>query len=181
MLEKIVLALLLVCASSAGCAGAFAQSPEVTEVSRAPIFPGKGKEADWKKALKLYQEGVELGKSGSLGDSITDINSAITMYPFEPVFYNGLAVMYYQRHQAGDFPLAEKALRKALTMKPKSSMLWDNLGKGLFEQKQYAKAKEALSNALHCNPPAAKAKELQTNIDIIDQLLKNGGKPVAAG
>jgi Tfp pilus assembly protein PilF len=161
-------------------AGAFAQSPPVSEVSKAPIFPGKGKEADWKKAIKLYQEGVSLGSSGSLSDAITDIKSAIEIYPFEPVFYNGLAVEYYQRHQAGDFPLAEKALRKALTMKPKSAMLWDNLGKGLFEQKQYAKAKEALTNALHCNPPAAKAKELQTNIDTIDQLMKNGNKPVAA-
>ncbi|MDR3612755.1 MAG: hypothetical protein P4L53_04260 [Candidatus Obscuribacterales bacterium] len=179
MLDKRVLtgALLLLSLSTAG---AFAQSPPVSEVSRAPIFPGKGKEADWKKAIKLYQEGVSLGSSGSLSDAITDMKSAIEIYPFEPVFYNGLAVEYYQRHQPGDFPLAEKALRTALKMKPKSAMLWDNLGKGLFEQKQYAKAKEALTNALHCNPPAAKAKELQTNIDTIDQLMKNGNKPVAA-
>ena len=174
-----LIATCVVSAPAATGLSAFAQTSNVSEVQKAPIFPGKGKIADWKKGVALYKEAVSLGSSGSLDDSITDIKKAIEIYPYEPVFLNGLAVEYYQRHSPGDFQLAETALRSAIKMKPKSAMLWDNLAKGLFEQKRLAEAKTAMKTALTCNPPAAKTAELKANIAIIDKLLAEQ-KPGAA-
>jgi Flp pilus assembly protein TadD len=93
------------------------------------------------------------------------------VYPFDPDFYNQLAVSLWQRKQPGDLELGISNVRKAIELDPNHCIYWDNLAKALAGINRTQEARDALAHAAHCPTTPEKLAEIQDNIRTLDNAL----------
>ncbi|MGH9549599.1 MAG: tetratricopeptide repeat protein [Terriglobales bacterium] len=132
-------------------------------------FPGQGKEADWKAAVKLCREGKRQSESNNYDKALELDQMGVTRYPYDPKLFASMANIYVKRKAEGDLQQAEVLLHKSVTLAPNDYMYWGRLGSVLAEENKLADAREALTKALQCNPPADENSGLQLNLQLINQ------------
>ena len=135
------------------------------------VFPEKGERKDWLKALEHESKANDLKRKRNFNESILEYKKAIEIYPYDPEIFNSLAICFYVRGKKGDLHRGEIELLKAIELKP-TCMFYDNLAKGLYEQKKYKEALEAMEKALPLSTRPEKTKEIKENIDTIKSVIE---------
>src|SRR6185369_2266749 len=106
------------------------------------------------KARKLYERGVEEGRSENPAKAANTLKEAITLYPNFPLALNELGVQYLKLRQVGK---AVEVLKEACRLSPDAAPARLNLGIALLETKQFASAEEHLRESLKLNNSSATA------------------------
>ena len=83
--------------------------------------------------------------TGSIPDALLSFEDAINVDPDNADAYDGRAFMYIQ---LGDAPLAEENALEAVRLNPNVARAQGRLGEAYFRQNNYARAVEALENAV---------------------------------
>jgi Tfp pilus assembly protein PilF len=108
-------------------------------------FPGKGSEDDWRRAAKLTNAGVDAEEAHN-GDLAVNLHKqAIAIYPYDPDFYNNLALAY--ENAKGDLPNAIKYFKIAIQMAPADLDFRLNWAGMLSAQRKFEEADRALGTA----------------------------------
>jgi tetratricopeptide (TPR) repeat protein len=137
-------------------------------------FPGKGDYQQWTKASVIYNEGDDYLSQGNYDKAIAKFQSAIAIYPFDPGFWNNLALCLDKLDRPQE---AEKASRHAIDLDPNDWHDWENLGNDLFDQNRFEDSKAAFLKCLKLNPPLDKQTEIREAIkNLIDPKLERIGQ-----
>jgi tetratricopeptide (TPR) repeat protein len=100
------------------------------------------------KARKLYEKGVEQGRTDDPAKAAESLKEAIALYPDFPLALNELGVQYLKLRQVNK---AIEVLKQACKLDPEAFVSRLNLGIALLEAKQFTEAEEQLREALKRN------------------------------
>jgi len=106
------------------------------------------------KPRKLYERGVEEGRTENAAKAANTLKEAVTLYPNFPLALNELGVQYLKLRQVNK---AIEVLREACKLNPDAAPARLNLGIALLETKEFAHAEEQLREALKRNNSSATA------------------------
>lgn len=141
-------------------------------IPNAPGFPGKGKNADWKKATVLFNEGIDCSRAKNYKGAVLKYKAAIAIYPYDPNFF---ANMGYAYEHCNDPKAGEAACRKAVALDKEFGGGYENLGNCLYDQGRLVESKAAFNQAVNCMLPLSKRTELLKVIDTLDLEIKQHG------
>lgn len=138
--------------------------PETPRTMRVPIYLQLKKSAPLnnkilnakladvpKEALKHYEKGVELARSGKPVESVAELRQAISIHP---QFSIALAELGKQHLRLGDLNEAVAALRSAVDLDPKYFDAKLDYGIALLNKKQMEDAEKQLKDAVRINANA---------------------------
>lgn len=166
------------------CQVALAQSTETKHASNhapsavvpaslsAPGFPGKGNHADWQKATRIYNQGIDYSAAKDYPNAIKKYREAIAIYAYDPMFYTNLG---FALERAADPKAGEEACRKALALDKEQWGAWENLGNCLYDQNKLTESRDAFNKALDCELPLSKRNEFLKVIGILTDKIKASG------
>ena len=104
------------------------------------------------KARKLYEKGVEQGRTDDPSKAAESLKEAVTLYPNFPLALNELGVQYLKLRQVDK---ATEVLKQACKLDPEAFVSRLNLGIALLENKKFNEAEEQLREALKRNANSA--------------------------
>ena len=106
------------------------------------------------KARKLYERGVEEGRTENTAKAADTLKEAVSLYPNFPLALNELGVQYLKLRQVNK---AIDVLKEACKLNPEATPSRLNLGIALLEAKHFADAEEQLRETLKRNNNSATA------------------------
>ena len=137
-------------------------------------FPGQGNPADWSDALPYYNRANHYADKERYDEAVEDYKEAIARYPYDPDFYINLGFVYRKLEEYGN---AEKAFRKAISLRDKDWMSWSNLANALLKQNRLPETIATFEKALKCAPPKAEKEAMEKDIADIKKVLASRGEP----
>ena len=107
-----------------------------------------------KRALDMYNRGVELAKTGDGLGAIQQLQGAVAEYPEFMIAYNEMGVLYMKLNE---LKKADEALQAAIKIDPKNYMPQMNRGIVLVMMKRYAEAEPVLREVIKTKKESAVA------------------------
>lgn len=141
------------------------------------IFPGTGSYDAWYKANAPYNKGLEFKKQGKFDDATKSFKQAISMYPGESTYHNGLGEALMAKK---DFAGAEKSLREATRLEPQFFSAWYSLASAQYQAGKYEDAKKSLMQATGLQPPPEMVQQINMMYSTMEKHIKTPVKPIKA-
>ncbi len=139
-------------------------------------FPGLGTRQAWQKSNSSFLEGTRFGEAGKFDQAIDKLQTAISIYEFDPRYFYNLGMCFEGRDKTGDMSRAESAYRRATQINPNNWKYWNGLANPLFRQHKYSEAKSALLQAIAKGAPSDAIPVIKIGLKEIEQASRSGSK-----
>ena len=130
-------------------------------------FPGKGSLADWERASKVYDQGVDAADEKNYEKAVQLNRSAISIYPHDADFYVSLGVALSSLNRDKD---AEAPLRKAIELAPTDFGALCQYGSVLVSEGKFELGRKFLERAKRFANTASEKDTVNHNLAAIHKI-----------